>query len=151
MSGEPPKSTRAKISKPTKATRIVDKAVSQADALAALNNIIDAGREYLTLHKEQSTRRAKIEAYRALESDKTQKAERALSNYFDLVFRERAGNFRELWARLDDAAEAGDDDTVREMLRGIVSLAQTSPLAGLVDDLPALRAAFDDPKHVWEF
>lgn len=56
-----------------------------------------------------------------------------------------------MWSRLDAAAEAGDDARGREILGGIVSLAQTSPLAGLVDDLPALRQAFEDPNHVWEF
>ena len=54
-----------------------------------------------------------------------------------------------MWSRLDDAAKAGDDETVRTMLGGIVQLAQTSPLSGLAD-LPALRAAFDDPNTVWE-
>jgi len=72
-----------------------------------------------------------------------------LGDYFDHVFRERAANFHEMWSRLDAAAEAGDDDTVRNMLSGIVSLAQTSPLSALAD-LPALRAAFDDPNTVWD-
>lgn len=76
-------------------------------------------------------------------------AERALTFYFDEVFKERAGNFRELWTRLDAAAEAGKDDTVRDVLGAIISLAQTSPLSGLAD-LGAVRAALDDPNMVWE-
>ena len=122
---------------------------SPTDALAALNNVIEAGREYFKLREEHRTKRAQIDAYRALETDRIRAAEQVLGDYFDHVFRERAANFHEMWARLDAAAEAGDDDTVRNMLGGIVSLAQTSPLSALAD-LPALRAAFDDPNTVWD-
>jgi hypothetical protein len=138
--------TPAKLSKPT---QFVGKVANQADALAALNNVVEAGREYLRLREEETTKRARLDAYRTLESERIRAAERVLSDYFDHVFTERASNFEEMWSRLDDAAEAGDDDTVRNMLGGIVQLAQTSPLSGLAD-LPALRAPFDDPSTVWE-
>jgi hypothetical protein len=140
------KSQLAKFSKPAKA---VGSAVGQADALAALNNVVEAGREYLRLREEETTKRARLNTYRTLETERVRAAERKLTEYFDLVFAERADNFQEMWSRLDEAAEKGDDDTVRNMLGGIVQLAQASPLSGLAD-LPALRAAFDDPNTGWD-
>jgi hypothetical protein len=137
------------IAKLTKSTQFVGNVARQTDALAALNNVVEAGREYLRLHEEETTKRARLDAYVTLQSDRIRAAERVLTDYFERAFDERAGNFQEMWTRLDAAAEAGDDDTVRSMLGGIVQLAQTSPLSALAD-LPALRAAFDDPNTVWE-
>lgn len=136
---------------PPKVKKTVEYAGKAAtgDALAALNNVVDAAREYFKLREEHRTERARIDAYRTLETERIRAAERVLTEYFDQVFKERAGNFSEMWSRLDAAAEVGDEDTVRSMLGGIISLAQTSPLSGLAD-LPALRAAFDDPNTVWE-
>ena len=125
------------------------KAVGSIDALAALNNVVEAGREYLKLREEHRTTRAQIDAYRTLETERVRAAERVLTSYFDEVFKERASNFREMWVRLDAAAEAGNDDTVRDVLGAIITLAQTSPLSGIAD-LSAVRAALDDPNKVWE-
>jgi len=122
---------------------------SPMEALAALNNVIDAGREYFKLREQHRKTRAQIDAYQSLETERVRAAERVLTFYFDEVFKERAGNFRELWTRLDAAAEAGKDDIVRDVLGAIISLAQTSPLSGLAD-LGAVRAALDDPNMVWE-
>lgn len=133
----------------TKSTQFVGNVARQTDALAALNNVVEAGREYLRLREEETTKRARLDAYVTLQSDRIRAAEGVLTDYFERAFTERAGNFQEMWTRLDAAAEAGDDDTVRNMLGGIVQLAQTSPLSALAD-LPALRAAFDDPDTVWE-
>lgn len=124
-------------------------AFNPTEALAALNNVVEAGREYFRLREQNQKTRAQLDAYRALETERIRAAERALTHYFDEVFKERAGNFRELWTRLDAAAEAGKDDTVRDVLGAIISLAQTSPLSGLAD-LGAVRAALDDPNMVWE-
>lgn len=138
---------------PTRAVAKVSQTASGAgspmEALAALNNVIEAGREYFKLREQHRTTRTQIDAYRSLETDRIRAAERVLTSYFDAAFKERAGNFRELWTRLDTAAEAGNDDTVRVVLSAIVSLAQTSPLNGLAD-LGAVRAALDDPNMVWE-
>lgn len=124
-------------------------AFNPTEALAALNNVVEAGREYFRLREQNQKTRAQLDAYRALETERIRAAERALTLYFDEVFKERAGNFRELWTRLEAAAEAGKDDTVRDVLGAIISLAQTSPLSGLAD-LGAVRAALDDPNMVWE-
>ena len=147
MTGSDRKPTGA-VTKVT-AAQVAGAAGSPTDALAALNNVIEAGREYFRLREEHQHARAQIDAYRSLENDRVRAAEKVLTSYFESVFKERAGNFRELWTRLDRAAEAGSDDQVRDMLGAIVSLAQTSPLNGLAD-LGAIRAALDDPNKVWE-
>ena len=43
----------------------------------------------------------------------------------------------------------GDGESVHAVLRGIVDIARTSPLAEL-GDLSQIRAALDDPDQVWE-
>lgn len=132
-----------------KVTQVAGVAGGPTDALAALNNVVEAGREYFRLREQHRTTRAQIDAYRSLETERVRAAENVLTSYFDSVFKERAGNFRELWTRLDQAAETGNDDQVHDVLGAIVSLAQTSPLNGLAD-LGAIRAALDDPDKVWE-
>lgn len=124
-------------------------AVPHADAWSALNNVVQATREYLKLREEQRTKRAEIDAYKTLESQRIRAAETVLKDYFEQVFAERSRNFTELLARLDQAAEVGDDKRVAETLGAIVAIAQKSPLADL-GDLSKLRAALDDPDHVWE-
>ncbi len=145
MTGSDPRPPGA-VAKVTQAAGV---AGGPMDALAALNNVVEAGREYFRLREQHRTTRAQIDAYRSLETERVRAAENVLTSYFDSVFKERASNFRELWTRLDQAAETGNDDQVRDMLGAIVSLAQTSPLSGLAD-LGAIRAALDDPNKVWE-
>lgn len=147
---------QAKAAKPKAASKVieagaqlVEAGAGQIDPLQALNNVVEAGREYLTLRENQKTKRDEIQAYRVLESERIRAAERVLSEYFRQVFAERAQNFDELWRRLDQAAEQGQDARVSETLLAIVSLAQKSPLAEL-GDLKQLRAALDDPDHRFE-
>ena len=147
---------QAKGAKPKPASKLIEAgaqvvgaSAGQIDPLQALNNVVEAGREYLTLRENQKTKREEIQAYRVLESERIRAAERVLSDYFRQVFAERGQNFDELWRRLDEAAEQGQDSRVSETLLAIVSLAQKSPLADL-GDLKQLRAALDDPDHKFE-
>lgn len=124
------------------------KPVSGAQALTALQDVINAGREYLILRQQEMTKRETIRAYEILETQRIKAAEDVLKTYFSLAFAERAKTFEELLARLDTAAEAGDTHTVSESLKAIVAIAQTSPLNDL-GDLSQIRGALDDPDHVW--
>ena len=85
----------------------------------------------------------------AVEVARIKAAESVLKDYFAKVFAERRSNFEELFNRLDGALEANDGETVALMVRGIVDIAKTSPLADL-GDLSQIRAALDDPDQVWE-
>lgn len=119
-------------------------------AFAALNTIVDATSEYLALREEHRERRAQLDAYERLETERIRAAERVLTDYFDKAFAERRSNFGEMWARLDAAAESGDTATVAQLLNSIIDLARTSPLAEL-GELPKLRQALNDPDHEWKF
>ncbi len=53
--------------------------------------------------------------------------------YFDRVFEERRQTSDEMFVRLDQALEAGDPQMVNAVVRGLVELAQSSPLSGMED------------------
>ncbi|MFY1621536.1 hypothetical protein [Micromonospora sp. WMMD736] len=101
------------------------------------------------MHEVESSKRARLQAYETTEVARIKAAESVLKDYFAKVFAERRSNFEELFNRLDGALEANDGETVALMVRGIVDIAKTSPLADL-GDLSQIRAALDDPDQVWE-
>ena len=115
----------------------------------ALIIVVEAVREYFRLREEERSKRIVIEAYAAIELERIRVAGDVLGAYFAQVFDERASTFDALFARLDRATKAGDSGTVSEALGAIVAIAQRSPLADL-GDLTKLRAALDDPDHVWQ-
>ena len=132
----------------------VAKAVSKApisalDGFAALGAMVEAARECITTHQVESTKRVKIRAYQETEVGRIKAAEAILKTYFGQVFAERQENFDELFSRLDQALDQNNGEVLSVVLRGIVDIARTSPLADL-GDLSQIRAALDDPDRVWE-
>lgn len=107
--------------------------VPSADALAALNEIVAAAREYSRIREEEQTKRAAITAAEHVQVDRIHAAEQILRLYFERVFAERAQTTDEMFVRLDQAMDSGDPQMVHAVVRGIVDLAQASPLAGLED------------------
>ncbi|WP_193044329.1 hypothetical protein [Mycolicibacterium baixiangningiae] len=124
-------------------------AVTPLQGFDALNQIVEAARECIAVHQVESTKRARLQAYETTEVARIKAAESVLKDYFAQVFAERRSNFEELFKRLDGALEANDGETVSLMVRGIVDIAKSSPLADL-GDLSKIRAALDDPDQVWE-
>ena len=122
---------------------------SPLDALNALTSIVDTARECYVIHQEESTKRARLATYEETEVAKIKAAEAVLQRYFEQVFAERRAVYDELFDRLDRAIESDDATTVHGVLRGIVDIAQSSPLADL-GDLSQIRKALDDPNHVWD-
>ena len=82
---------------------------------------------------EEQTKRAAIAAEEHIQVDRIHAAEQILRLYFDRVFAERAKSSEEMFTRLDQAMDTGDPQMVHAVVRGIVDLAQSSPLAGLDD------------------
>lgn len=119
------------------------------DGLAALNEIVSTARECVEIHAVESTKRARIHAYEETEVARIKAAEAVLKGYFEQVFAERRKNFDELFSRLDQALENGNGEATAVVLRSIVDIARTSPLADL-GDLSQIRAALDDPDQVWD-
>ena len=132
----------------------IAKAVSNAplsalDGFNALGTMVAAARECITTHQVESTKRGKIRAYQETEVGRIKAAEAILKTYFGQVFAERRETFDELFSRLDKAIDQGNGEVISSVLRGIVDIAQTSPLANL-GDLSQIRAALDDPNQVWD-
>ncbi|GAA1698976.1 hypothetical protein MMUR_26550 [Mycolicibacterium murale] len=123
--------------------------VTPLQGFDALNQIVAAAKECVAVHQVESTKRARLQTYETTEVERIKRAESVLKDYFTHVFAERRSNFEELFTRLDGALEANDGETVALMVRGIVDIAKSSPLADL-GDLSKIRAALDDPDQVWE-
>lgn len=122
---------------------------SATDGFAALTQMVEAARECVGVIQTESTKRASIGAFEAAEVARIKAAEKVLRGYFEQVFAERRANFDELFARLDQAIDAGNSEAINVVVRGIVDIARTSPLADL-GDLGQIRAALDDPDHVFD-
>lgn len=119
------------------------------DGFAALGTMVEAARECITIHQLESTKRSKIRAYQETEVGRIKAAEAILKNYFGQVFAERRETFDELFSRLDQALDQGNGEVISVVLRGIVDVARSSPLADM-GDLSQIRAALDDPDHVFD-
>ena len=107
--------------------------IPNADAFAALKEIVAAAREYGRIRQAQQTKRAAIAAAEHVQVARIHAAEKNLRPYFERVFAERAQTSGEMFVRLDQAMVSGDPQMVHAVVRGIVDLAQSSPLAGLDD------------------
>lgn len=119
------------------------------DGFAALNQLVDAARECITVHAVENTKQAKISAYESTEVARIKAAEGILRQYFDQAFAERRATTDALFQRLDSAIESGDSQLIGEVVKGVVDVAKSSPLADM-GDLGQIRAALDDPDQVWE-
>jgi hypothetical protein len=107
--------------------------IPNAEALAALHEMVSAAREYGRIRQEERTKRAAIAAVEHIQVERIHAAEEILRLYFERVFAERARTSTEMFERLDQAMDSGDPQLVHAVVRGIVDLAQASPLAGLED------------------
>ncbi|WP_024368058.1 hypothetical protein [Arthrobacter sp. TB 26] len=107
--------------------------ILNADAFAALSEIVGAAREYGRIRQEEHTKREAIAAAEHVQVDRIHAAEKILRLYFEGIFAERAKTSEDMFVRLDRAMDSGDPQMVHAVVRGIVDLAQSSPLAGLED------------------
>lgn len=123
--------------------------IRAATGFEALNVLVNTARECFETHQVESTKRSKLNAYEVTEVARIKAAEATLRSYFEQVFAERRENFEQLFTRLDSALDRGDGDALNQVVRGIVDIARTSPLADL-GDLGQIRAALDDPNQVWD-
>ncbi|GAA1698904.1 MULTISPECIES: hypothetical protein [Dietzia] len=121
-------------------------AIGPLEALNALGEIVQVAREYGQLAQTERTRRAAIAAAESVQVARIEAAEATLKMYFDRVFAERRQSSDAMFVRLDQAMEAGDPQMVHAVVRGIVELAQSSPLAGL-DDFGKFWAEYGTPDN----
>lgn len=125
------------------------KAVSAFDGFNALKQVVDAVQECVTIHATESTKQEHIRASRDTEIARIKAGENVLRNYFALVFADRKNTIDQMFTRLDTALESGDPAVIKTVVDSVVDIAKTSPIADM-GDLSQVRAALDDPDHVWE-
>ncbi|MFD6677807.1 hypothetical protein ACFWDA_26160 [Rhodococcus zopfii] len=123
--------------------------ISPVDGFAALSQLVTVVQECIEIHAVEQTKRARLHTYATAEIQRIKSAESIVKGYFEQSFAERRATFDGLFARLDQALEQENSQVITEVLRGIVDIAKTSPLADL-GDLAQVRAALDDPDQVWD-
>lgn len=105
--------------------------VTVDSAIAALNTLVTAALDYGKVRQTEMAKRAAVSAAEHIEVERIHAAEGTLRQYFDEVFQERASQRAQMFERLDRALESGDPQMVHAVVRGIVEIAQSSPLSGV--------------------
>lgn len=123
--------------------------LSALDGFTALNQMVSAAQECIRIHATENTKQARIKTYAETEVARIKAAESILKDYVEHAFADRRATFDGLFSRLDQALDQQNGEAINAVLRGIVDVARTSPLADL-GDLSQIRSALDDPDQVWE-
>lgn len=116
------------------------------DAVAILNQIVDAAQDYLTVREVESTKQATIRARKEVDLKEIHAKSDLFMTYLHRSFDERQKNFAELFAALDKAMQSGGD--VALVLGSITTLAASSPFKDL-HDIDLVRKNLADPDHEW--
>ncbi|WP_016933182.1 hypothetical protein [Rhodococcus sp. R1101] len=127
----------------------VKRNIAAVDGFAALSQLVTAAQQCIEIHAVEQTKRTRLHTYATAEVQRIKSAESIVRDYFEQSFTERRTTFDALFSRLDRALEQENSQVISEVLRGIVDIAKTSPLADL-GDLGQIRAALDDPDQVWD-
>ncbi|MGK7881267.1 MAG: hypothetical protein AB4060_14380 [Crocosphaera sp.] len=117
--------------------------------LQCLNDIVTSYTEYLKIKEQEKTKRHEITTKEKITIAEIQAKRDLLINYLEFSFDERAKNFNSLFQLVDQAIDNEDNQQLSLALQGIIALAQSSPFDGLTD-LSQVKAALDDPDHIWE-
>jgi hypothetical protein len=114
-----------------------------------LNEVVQAWTEYLKVAEQEKTKRRDIEAWEKVTLAEIKAKSDFLVGYLERSFDERAKNFQSLFQIVDQAMLSSDNQQLGLALHAIVELAKSSPFKDLAD-LSTVKAALDDPDHVWE-
>ncbi len=121
-----------------------------ANPARCLNDVIQAWTEYLKTAEAEKTKRHDIAAWEKVTLAEIKAKRDFLVGYLEHSFDERAKNFQSLFQTVDQAVSSGDNQQLGLALHAIVDLAKSSPFKDLAD-LSTVKAALDDPDHVWKF
>ena len=116
----------------------------------SLQQMVSAYTEYLTIAEQEKTKRRDIEAWEKEAITRINAQRDLVITYLDRSFDERAENFRALFGVVDNALSEGDNEQLALALNSITEIAKSSPFKDLAN-LSNVRAALNDPNHVWEF
>lgn len=149
MTGKDGTKGTAKLQKLSNSVGASGGRVPSMTAFDALKMLVDGTQQYVEIRETERTKRRVLETYEKVEVKRILAAEDLLRQYFDSVFEERSQNFEKILQRYDEAVGRGDGTAAAGALQALIDLARESPLSQL-GDLGQLRAALDDPDHVWE-
>ncbi|WP_414618768.1 hypothetical protein [Calothrix sp. CCY 0018] len=116
----------------------------------SLEQMVSAYTEYLTIAEQERTKRRDIEAWEKEAIARINAQRELVITYLDRSFDERAENFRALFGVVDNALVSGDNEQLAIALNSITEIAKSSPFKDLAN-LSNVRAALNNPEHVWEF
>lgn len=120
-----------------------------ASPVQCLNEVVQAWTEYLKITEEEKSKRRDIVAWEKVTLAEIKAKRDFLVGYLEHSFDERAKNFQSLFQIVDQAMLSGDNQQLGLALHAIVELAKSNPFKDLAD-LSTVKAALDDPDHVWE-
>lgn len=115
-----------------------------------LTYIVQAWTEYKKIAEEEATERRWIEAWEKTTLAEIKAKHDFFIGYIERSFDEREKNFKSLFQVVDQAVSSGDNQQLGLALHAIVELAKSSPFKDIAD-LSTVKAALDNPDHVWEF
>ena len=117
--------------------------------LQCLNDIVTSCTEYLKIQEQEKTKRQEITTREKITIAEIQAKRDLLINSLECSFDERAKNFNSLFQLVERAIDNEDNQQLSLALQVIITFAQSSPFDSLTD-LSRVKAALDDPNHVWE-
>lgn len=115
----------------------------------SLSEIVQACSQYLSISKQENTKRQAVEAWKTVSLAKIKANSEFLITYLEYSFDERAKNFQFLFKVVDHAIASEDNQQLKLALDAVVDLAKSSPFKDLAD-LATVKKNLEDPDHVWE-
>lgn len=122
--------------------KVAEKVANSANPLSGLTEVVSAWKDFKQTQEQQKTIRTQIMANRDIAVTSIKEQAQLIRFALEKQFGERASNFSELFKRLDEGFERGDDKMIDSMLTGIVELSKISPLAQAVQ---AVHQQLKDP------
>lgn len=120
-----------------------------ANPAQCLNDIVQAWSEYQKIAAEEKTKRREIEAWEKATLAEINAKRDLLIAYLESSFDERARVFKSLFEEVDQAIASGNNEQLALELNAIVELAKSNPFEQLAS-ISKVKAALNDPDHVWE-
>lgn len=130
--------------------KIKDFGLQNLNPAESLQQMVSAYTEYLIIAEQEKTKRRDIEAWEKEAISRINAQRDLVITYLDRSFDERAENFRALFGVVDNALLSGDNEQLALALNSITEIAKSSPFKDLAN-LNNVRAALNNPEHVWEF
>lgn len=122
--------------------KVAEKVANSANPLSGFTEVVSAWKDFKKTQEQQKTIRTQIMANRDIAVTSIKEQAQLIRFALEKQFGERASNFSELFKRLDEGFEKGDDKMIDSMLTGIVELSKISPLAQAVQ---AVHQQLKDP------